>query len=102
VTTYRGNVDRDWWSRVIQRHESYGSGPTPERLTGWICTLFPYKHDGESFEIRHYIMSNNLPKGLVECPFVVNDNGFRSVIARASMVACLCSTSWPRVWRYQD
>ncbi|GAQ81701.1 hypothetical protein KFL_000880150 [Klebsormidium nitens] len=75
VDTYRGKVDQDWWSRVIHEKESYGSGPTPHGISGWVCAFFPYERNGDELRPCTSLVSDKIPKGLVECPFIINDNG---------------------------
>ncbi|CAH1762668.1 3091_t:CDS:1 [Entrophospora sp. SA101] len=65
VSTYKGEIHEDFWSRVLS-YRSYGSGePT---LTGWITTFFPYTYDGRPLGATARL--GDLPCGRVSVPFI--------------------------------
>ncbi|CAB4397351.1 unnamed protein product [Rhizophagus irregularis] len=71
VETYKGNVDEEFWSKIISK-DSFGSGPS--WVTGWTTALYPYRMDGEKLE-RDTINPDYIPDGRVEVPFTT-DTGF--------------------------
>nr|CAG8648685.1 13011_t:CDS:2 [Entrophospora candida] len=65
VSTYKGEIHEDFWSRVLS-YQSYGSGePT---LSGWITTFFPYTCDGHP--LGGIAKLGDLPYGRVSVPFI--------------------------------
>lgn len=93
VATYRGHVDRDWWSHVLSR-SGYRSGPDPDHINGWVCAFFPYdEKKGNTFP-RKDIHEDKPPKGLVECPFILRDaRDSPRVDSRHLLVAGSCGVS---------
>ncbi|GAQ86296.1 hypothetical protein KFL_002810040 [Klebsormidium nitens] len=73
VGTYRGNVDQDWWSRVLSAESGHQSGPSPQHISGWLCAFFPYEEVKGVMRRRKAIDRENPPSGLVECPFILVD-----------------------------
>ncbi|CAB4410785.1 unnamed protein product [Rhizophagus irregularis] len=66
VETYKGNVDEEFWSKIISK-DSFGSGPS--WVTGWTTALYPYRMDGEKLE-RDTINPDYIPDGRVEVPYL--------------------------------
>ncbi|CAG8541245.1 7136_t:CDS:1 [Racocetra persica] len=71
VDTYRGEVDKDFWSRVMTlRH--YGSGGQIT-LTGWITAFFPYDRSGTALNSNsNSLDGGDFPDGTVEVPFTTD------------------------------
>jgi hypothetical protein len=72
VETYKGNVDEEFWSKIISMN-SFGSGPSS--ITGWTTALYPYRMDGRKIE-HNSINPDYIPDGRVEVPFTT-DFGFK-------------------------
>ena len=53
LETFRGNPDKNWWSRIVTRH-SYGSGPTD--YDGWLMNDFYGCSFEYKIEIVHMII----------------------------------------------
>ncbi|RGB28665.1 hypothetical protein C1646_715513 [Rhizophagus diaphanus] len=68
VETYKGNVDEEFWSKIISL-QSFGSGPS--YVTGWTMALFPYKNDGKKLD-GNRITPEDFPDGRVEVPFTTD------------------------------
>ncbi|CAB4491554.1 unnamed protein product [Rhizophagus irregularis] len=68
IETYKGNVDEDFWSKIISL-QSFGSGPS--YVTGWTMALFPYKNNGKKLE-GNTITPDDFPDGRVEVPFTTD------------------------------
>ncbi|CAG8474065.1 7016_t:CDS:1 [Ambispora leptoticha] len=66
VDTYRGEIDEEFWSKVIST-KSFGSGGQT-RWTGWITAFFPYDKSGEKIT-RNSIDPSDIPDGRVHVPF---------------------------------
>ncbi|KAG9305398.1 hypothetical protein G9A89_011531 [Geosiphon pyriformis] len=66
VETYRGNIDQDFWSKVIMS-KGGGSG-MPVYWDGWISAFFPYDNTGHKLT-KNSIEAANIPKGQVNVPF---------------------------------
>ncbi|CAH1767618.1 7569_t:CDS:2, partial [Entrophospora sp. SA101] len=65
VSTYKGEIHEDFWSRVLS-YQSYGSDePT---LSGWITMFFPYTCDGHP--LGGIAELGDLPYGRVSVPFI--------------------------------
>merc|ERR1712087_321518 len=63
VDTFRGNPDRKWWSRIMDRERSFGSGGG-KSLTGWFVTDFLGMYRGNL---------GNVPSGLNLVPLTLTD-----------------------------
>ncbi|CAG8541830.1 23914_t:CDS:1 [Dentiscutata erythropus] len=72
VDTYRGNIDEEFWSKVISKEE-YGSGGQ-EKITGWISAFFPYDRSGKALHSDSLDL-DDIPDSIVEVPFAT-DVGF--------------------------
>lgn len=95
VTTYRGNVDQDWWSRVLSAESGHQSGPYVKHISGWVCAFFPYEEVKGVLHRRRGISRENPPSGLVECPFILVDErfGVPGVETHNLLVAGSCGVS---------
>lgn len=71
VGTYRGHVDSDWWTRVLDAEQGHESGPRVKEVSGWVCAFFPYEEVKGKMHRREEIDRKNPPSGLVECPFIL-------------------------------
>ncbi|CAG8841053.1 6484_t:CDS:2 [Gigaspora margarita] len=69
VYTYRGEIDEDFWSKVINM-QRYGSGGQA-KINGWIAAFFPYDRTGTSLH-SNYLDCGDIPDGTVEVPFAVD------------------------------
>jgi hypothetical protein len=47
VETYKGNVDEEFWPKIISK-QSFVSGPSI--VTGWTTALYPYKVNGSKID----------------------------------------------------
>ncbi|CAG8653772.1 2530_t:CDS:1, partial [Scutellospora calospora] len=75
VATYRGEIDEDFWSRIMNVHVNYGSGgDSHSTVTGWILGFFPYNRQGTALG-SNSIKLGDFPHGTVGVPFKVEDNG---------------------------
>lgn len=75
LNTYEGRADSDWWEKVLTA-SSYGSGGQ-YTIDGWLRFFFPYTDGGEKVDLKHRtgIDAGDVPRGSVECPFKLDDNG---------------------------
>ncbi|RIB10010.1 hypothetical protein C2G38_2251031 [Gigaspora rosea] len=64
VATYRGEIDEDFWGRVVKIDRVFGSGGGTY-ITGWLMNFFPYCSD-RRLNIR------NIPDGIVGVPFTLD------------------------------
>lgn len=57
-----GKPNRDWWSRIIDRYQPWGSGGSDTEWTGWIIRFFPdvYTESFSEETIVHISVSNKL------------------------------------------
>ncbi|KAF0488811.1 hypothetical protein F8M41_022176 [Gigaspora margarita] len=69
VYTYHGEIDEDFWSKVINM-QSYGSGGQA-KINGWIAAFFPYDRTGTALH-SNYLDCDDIPDGTVEVPFTVD------------------------------
>ncbi|CAG8471766.1 11925_t:CDS:2 [Dentiscutata heterogama] len=69
VETYRGEVDEEFWSKVMSMR-SYGSGGEAI-VTGWISAFFPYDRTGQALH-SNSIDRADIPDGVVEVPFTAD------------------------------
>jgi hypothetical protein len=72
VETYKGNVDEEFWSKIISK-ESFFSGPPI--VTGWSMAFYPYKMDGKQLNVDS-INPDDFPDGRVQVPFTT-ETGFK-------------------------
>ncbi|EXX61288.1 uncharacterized protein OCT59_028617 [Rhizophagus irregularis] len=72
VETYKGNVDEEFWSKIISK-KSFGSGPII--VTGWTTAFYPYKINGKKLE-NDSLKPDDFPDGRVKVPFTT-DTGFK-------------------------
>ncbi|KAF0534190.1 hypothetical protein F8M41_010111 [Gigaspora margarita] len=63
VATYRGEVDEDYWGRIVKIDKVFGSGGGTF-VSGWLINFFPYK-EGE-------VKVQDIPDGIVGVPFDVD------------------------------
>lgn len=75
IETHSGHVDADWWSHVMTKQVSYGSGGDREWFEGWVCAFFPYTSKGKPTHFERGLSRGEVPTGLVNCPFDLDDNG---------------------------
>jgi len=68
VETYRGDGDKEWWSKILS-HESHGFGSgSYTTYDGWFLKdLLNISKEVESF--------SSIPSGLVSVPLIFDDNG---------------------------
>jgi hypothetical protein len=65
VETYKGNVDEEFWSKIISKQSFFS---VPSVITGWTTAFYPYKIDGEKFD-GSSIIPDEIPNGRVGVPF---------------------------------
>ena len=68
LETYKGNPDKDWWSKIIFRHTTYGSGGSDD-YGGWFISDFLGLGGLISTSLK------DVPNGLNAVPLTINDNG---------------------------
>jgi len=80
VETYRGDGDKEWWSKILS-HESHGFGSgSYTTYDGWFLRdLLNISKSVESF--------SSIPAGLVSVPLIFNDNGHETDGAIVSGIA---------------
>ncbi|CAG8705173.1 16058_t:CDS:1, partial [Gigaspora rosea] len=61
--TYRGEVDEDFWGRILRIDEVFGSGGGTY-ISGWLTNFFPYC--GNNMRVE------NIPDGIVGVPFTLD------------------------------
>ncbi|CAI2179166.1 17743_t:CDS:1 [Funneliformis geosporum] len=67
ISTYKGNVDDDFWSMIIYQ-VPYGSGTLTPCWNGWVCALFPYNESRYKLT-KNSMVPSSIPSGLVNVPF---------------------------------
>jgi len=80
VETYRGDGDKEWWSKILSR-ESHGFGSgSYSTYDGWFLRdLLNISKEVESF--------SSIPSGLVSVPLIFDDNGHETDGAIVSGIA---------------
>jgi len=78
LETFRGNPDKNWWSRIVTRH-SYGSGPTD--YDGWLM------NDFYGFPYRGTL--DEIPSGVNVVPLTIKNLADESIKDEAAVVAGL-------------
>ncbi|CAG8660672.1 8675_t:CDS:1 [Dentiscutata erythropus] len=68
VATYRGEINEDFWSRIIKINTPFGSGRTEPYITGWLASFFPYDSSGTPLNSEHLEVTY-IPDGFVGVPF---------------------------------
>ncbi|GAQ90139.1 hypothetical protein KFL_006050020 [Klebsormidium nitens] len=63
IDTYSGNVDQDWWSRVLTGRESYGSGGPRRYYDGWFSAFFPYTAEGDPTDFERGMAAGKYQAG---------------------------------------
>ncbi|CAG8586472.1 1074_t:CDS:1 [Scutellospora calospora] len=72
VATYRGEIDEDFWGRIMRIDEVFGSGGGTY-ISGWMLAFFPYSRLGKPFSNERTRISN-IPDGMIEVPFIIDGN----------------------------
>ncbi|CAG8802210.1 41240_t:CDS:2 [Gigaspora margarita] len=70
VATYRGEVDEDFWGRIVKIDRVFGSGGGTY-ISGWLLNFFPYQ-EGE-------IRVQNIPGGIVGVPFTLDEQKLKFI-----------------------
>jgi len=80
IDTYRGNGDKEWWSKIFSREQhGFGSGAYTT-YDGWFLSdLLNISKSVESFA--------SIPSGLVSVPLIFDENGHESKGAIVSGIA---------------
>ncbi|RIB10449.1 hypothetical protein C2G38_2206107 [Gigaspora rosea] len=71
VATYRGEINEDFWSRIVKIGKNFGSGGGGTYITGWMISFFPYDSAGELLK-SYYLELDYIPNGIVGVPFETN------------------------------
>ncbi|CAG8481155.1 8926_t:CDS:1 [Cetraspora pellucida] len=72
VSTYRGEIDEDFWSKIMNVNVSYGSGgDSLSTVTGWILGFFPYNREGTAIR-KNGLGLDDFPYGTVGVPFITD------------------------------
>ncbi|RIB16074.1 hypothetical protein C2G38_1970860 [Gigaspora rosea] len=69
IDTYRGEIDEEFWSKVMSLR-SYGSGGEAT-ISGWISAFFPYDRTGQALH-SNSLDRYDIPDGVVEVPFTAD------------------------------
>ncbi|KAF0420793.1 hypothetical protein F8M41_006900 [Gigaspora margarita] len=64
VATYRGEVDEDFWGRIVRIDRVFGSGGGTY-ISGWLMNFFPYSGD-------YRVEIEDIPDGIVGVPFTLD------------------------------
>ncbi|CAG8534400.1 22751_t:CDS:1 [Gigaspora margarita] len=76
VSTYCGDIDENYWSRIMNINVQYGSGgDAHSSITGWFLGFFPYGRSGSALH-NNYMNFKDIPLSIVEVPFKI-DTGDR-------------------------
>merc|ERR1711920_181007 len=80
IETYRGDGDKEWWSKIFSRERhGFGSG-SYSTYDGWFLRdLLNISKSVESF--------SSIPSGLVSVPLIFDDNGIETEGAIVSGIA---------------
>ncbi|CAG8801886.1 11453_t:CDS:1 [Gigaspora margarita] len=70
VATYRGEIDEDFWGRIVKIDQVFGSGGGTF-VSGWLMNFFPYK-EGE-------IKVDDIPDGIVGVPFDIDETELKFI-----------------------
>ena len=77
LETYQGHPATDWWSKIIFRHTTYGSGGSDD-YGGWFISDFLGLGGLISTSLK------DIPSGINTVPLVIVDNGHEQ---KAELVA---------------
>ncbi|KAG9305385.1 hypothetical protein G9A89_011518 [Geosiphon pyriformis] len=66
VATYRGDIDEEFWSKVLMSRG--GRTGVPVSWDGWIASFFPYEKSGDKI-LKNSIVTEEIPYGMVNVPF---------------------------------
>ncbi|CAG8706018.1 1742_t:CDS:1, partial [Dentiscutata heterogama] len=70
IATYLGEVDEDFWGRIVKIDKVFGSGGGTY-ITGWMLAFFPYNRSG--YPIQHDRLElSDIPNGIIEVPFTTD------------------------------
>ncbi|CAG8528228.1 20426_t:CDS:1, partial [Dentiscutata erythropus] len=72
VATYRGEIDHDFWGRIVRIDRVFGSGGGTY-ITGWLMNFFPYNRVGSPLTTDHKISIKTIPDGIVGVPFLLDE-----------------------------
>ncbi|CAG8772344.1 12593_t:CDS:2 [Cetraspora pellucida] len=70
VATYLGEVNEDFWGRIVKIDEVFGSGGGTF-ITGWMLAFFPYNRSGNPLKHDRAEL-DDIPDGIVEVPFTTD------------------------------
>ncbi|CAG8810186.1 13826_t:CDS:2, partial [Racocetra persica] len=79
VETYRGEVDEDFWSKIINIYKQFGSGDDIF-ISGWMLAFFPYNRSGTPFPYNN-VEIPDIPDGMVDVPFTTDTGYFLKFVA---------------------
>ncbi|CAG8460782.1 32105_t:CDS:1 [Racocetra persica] len=70
VATYRGEIDEDFWGRIVRIDKVFGSGGGTF-ITGWMLAFFPYNRAKQPINFDR-VKLPHLPDGIVGVPFLLD------------------------------
>ncbi|CAG8467692.1 7792_t:CDS:2 [Dentiscutata heterogama] len=71
VATYRGEIDHDFWGRIVKIDRVFGSGGGTF-VTGWLMNFFPYDRAGRPLSTNSSTKIQHIPDGIVGVPFLLD------------------------------
>lgn len=73
IDTKKGKFHRNFWMKMVKIHskDEYGS---PDIITGWISTFYPYTSDGKRTNLKQLSDLFELPTEYVRVPFLFVDD----------------------------
>jgi hypothetical protein len=74
IDTYQGNVDLDFWNKVVHREGSGGSGMRGPFFSGWLVHLFGYEEKTDRVQIEE-----------IDVPIKI-DNRFRKTVTDVKLI----------------
>ncbi|CAG8558473.1 1981_t:CDS:1 [Cetraspora pellucida] len=79
VAAYSGEVDEEFWGRIININEVFGSeGGT--YISGWMLAFFPYDRAGNQFPYTD-VEIFDIPDDMTEFPFIADTDLFLRCVA---------------------
>jgi len=70
VETYKGEVDEEFWGKIVSSRQTFGSGAT-KYIDGWMMAFYPYKRNGTKISYNT-VEPWDLPDGRAAVPFTTD------------------------------